>query len=464
LERLENIQKSSMEEVGVVEFPRGRPDAYLRFIAQSHKSTPDIEKHYQEWEKIYPLSRYQNKISFLQVCEIFNGLNEIVKGLKDKAILDKEIPVFGTLPQLSFAACVTFQEAEVDEIVLISEGLLVFSRAISHIFARMIHCANQQSQNIVPILEFIDEDTKSKFFQLFFVYYASKSSSHSLLNDLSPDIAEISALSFEVSDVFRCFAIAHEYAHYLLDHTGAYRYDGRIRREKNLSVVKERLMDPEQAVDWALELEADQLGAMLCIEHCQSFGIPDMSIMAGILLCVKSIESLENLDIFFDAEEDASHPPASMRIAKLRKIYPLYVSLFDAIDEAFCVLWKDFFTLKFRRIAKLYSELDFSKIGNALLIGIAEDDLLMVPQVEFESGQVMRKSENEPRPLLTEIGQDPHCRRAIVQNNIGRIYHRMGMTAHARQCLSKSASVANRVELSALQKQVIYENHLRLIE
>jgi len=234
-----------------------------------------------------------------------------------------------------------------------------------------------------------------------------------------------------------------------------------MRRKASLQASKDS-MEADQAVSWSLELEADRLGAMLCVAHCQSHGIPDVSCMIGIQLCIKTIESFEALDAFFEENPCVSHPPASMRMVQLRKTYTKFEALFDAIDEAFRVLWEDFFTVKFRRVAKLYSGLDFSAIGWDLLTGIAEDDLLLVSQSQFENGSSPRKSRKEPLPLLTEIGQEPSCRDVIVQNNIGRIYHRMGMPAHARQCLRKSVSIMSQTELCVSQKQIILENQLKL--
>ena len=52
LEQLEKIQKAAMEETGMTDTPRGRPDAFLCFIAQNHQSASSIEAYYQEWEKL----------------------------------------------------------------------------------------------------------------------------------------------------------------------------------------------------------------------------------------------------------------------------------------------------------------------------------------------------------------------------------------------------------------------------
>jgi hypothetical protein len=133
LERLEAIQKTAMTKAGMTDTPHGHPDAFLRHIAQLHPASPEIEARFEEWQSQYPISRHQNKTSFLRVCDVFHGLNQIVQGMQKEAILDKEIPVFGTLPQLDFAACVTCQEKDIDELILVSEGLLAFSRMIANV-------------------------------------------------------------------------------------------------------------------------------------------------------------------------------------------------------------------------------------------------------------------------------------------------------------------------------------------
>ena len=66
---------------------------------------------------------------------------------------------------------------------------------------------------------------------------------------------------------------------------------------KWLEIIQKAAM--AKAGNWALELEADRLGAMLCVAHCLSRGIPMASSMIGITLCFKSAECFEILDAFF---------------------------------------------------------------------------------------------------------------------------------------------------------------------
>jgi len=67
------------------------------------------------------------------------------------------------------------------------------------------------------------------------------------------------ALSKQVAEAFRCFAIAHEYAHCLLGHIGIYRYDNDSLYKKHFHEEKENLAEAGQGIKWEAELKADRL-------------------------------------------------------------------------------------------------------------------------------------------------------------------------------------------------------------
>lgn len=459
IERLETIQKAAMEAAGMTDMPNGCPQAYMRYLMQKHPAH-QIDELFLERGVPYPTSKYQDKMSFLRVYSVFDGLSQIVHGLKSEKILTRNIPIFGTLPQLEFAACVTFEDNESDEIILVSEGLLVFSRILAQIFGEILPIGKHEIpfiQSMKPSGEtlFVGESTKHLFFQLFFIYYASKNCSYAMLGTEPPN-EEIMAYSMGISEAFRCFALGHEYAHYLLGHTSQNRCNDRSRR-KQITHTTDATIDPEIATDWMIELEADRLGAMLGMAQIMSQDISEDVGILGMVLCIKAIEGFEILDAFFDENNlTPTHPPASIRLEKLRETHPSHAVWFDRIDEVFHYLWMDFFHLKFRRIAKLYSGLDFSKISQELLTSITADKILSIQ--DFYEG-VACAEKGELLPLFTYIGINESARQAIVLNNISRIYQNMSMPAFARQYMRQSFGLKDAEGLSAWQRQIICDNY-----
>lgn len=288
-------------------------------------------------------SHYQNPISYSIIENILNEIKEFTRILPKELFpsinKNASLPIWGTIDLGAFVAEVKSPDNE--SVIIVSEYVFHFAKQLSKIVSllfKQIDNPGKQSEDSFSlersdIGEQINKDGHivSAFCDLILATTLGAS-----IDKCVYEKNTVLSLGFEYS--FIHFIVAHEYAHYILNHQSCVYM-------KDLGFDKVSMI----IYDWVSEFEADEVGYILCSGAIKdTFKGDIIHATIGVILCFYAIELFEKLDTLKGKEHNCSHPPARLRINKLinnffsgddlKQAIPMFNDIMDALDY----LWDHF--------------------------------------------------------------------------------------------------------------------------
>ena len=327
----------------------------LRLHGHSNEVMDMFHKQLEEAINILP-TEYQELGTYNILMQLFLDLEKVIKSdvfraeLKDSIEL-KPIPTFGTVPLSTFSAFITPTDNASMPLIVFSEKFFIFAHLISEAVGMGFYIFNSDDNMITitaqhdSLKEHISQNpiVMARSLDLLFAYALLDDPSitkHRFNTKFPSKYNEKIAIMLHKG--FELFVVAHEYAHYLLGHTGLRNID-ELLHGVHSSDCEEKYVD---------EIAADTLGAVLSSYH---FLIEDseykpLSFLGAYLCihCLGMLNKINNLKLGRDEDYHFSdtHPNSEIRRMFLRESVvgndEMTLTFFDIIDFIISQIWEEF--------------------------------------------------------------------------------------------------------------------------
>lgn len=304
----------------------------------------DVLQYLNSSEKIDCITEYQNPGQYLTIQKYIRLIDEV----KDE-ILDNEhipvrpVPIWGTVNMFQFSAQILPPSESVDNIILLSSGMMTYALLICKVIAKSLPIKNENDHVNVTIdkrliVDQLSPELELRFIDLMLSYLFTGEATRARQYMIDRNAY---LLTTPMIVAFECFVICQEYSHYLLGHL-----DKKIFDVKQL--ISSKVEIDEIIHNWNEEISADSLGIKLTLRALEKSGLNKDLVLVGIFSCLKSFELFERLTQIFEKGDSnllfsKTHPPAITRILNFHEIalksdYSLY--LISAINLLIDHLWK----------------------------------------------------------------------------------------------------------------------------
>lgn len=342
----------------------------------------DLPLTYKEYEKMFstPPTEKQNPLTYSLLYDIIRAFSDLIEEKKEEFSKQynvelKKFPVFGTITMGEFSAQ-AISCGELDEsLMLFSDGLFGFANLISKLVATAYpmknDAAGSYSSKKEDILENISKNNLliARFLDLMLAYMLCNDAHRAKQYIIEKEYFNFSEI---IRDSFEYFVVAHEYAHFSLGHLSA---------ESNKKLFGQDCKDVEKIIfNWAQEIEADKLGAVLTLHVMTQRGYDVFISGMGIWVCLTVLDYIEKLRKVLEGQEtdeelSMTHPPISIRKEAFLTVLPNEKEareFFSSIDVIFDELWK-YFIRFFNSLKQMLSkqkislkDLNYATISNLL--------------------------------------------------------------------------------------------------
>lgn len=283
-----------------------------------------ISDYNRYFKKVNSITEYQNPRQYETIKKYVDLIEEIKHEVLDnEKILNRPIPVWGTVNMQQFSAQILPPQESIGNIILLSSGIMTYALLISKIIAKSFPITRNNGEISIEIdrdaiVSNIEKnpEIELRFIDLMLSYLLTGEPVRARQYMMEPFLNYIAT---PIIVGFECFIVAHEYSHYLLGHL-----DKKICNIKQ--IIPSNLKIEEIIHNWEDELSADTLGIKLAIKAIEESKLNRDLGLVGIFACLKSFDLFERLNSIGRNEDinknifSETHPPAISRIQNFMEI------------------------------------------------------------------------------------------------------------------------------------------------